>query len=57
MSEEQKDERFIAAVKRELDRSSAALDALTVASLRSARLRAAHGGAVAGADRSCRGCA
>ena len=41
MSEKQKNEaRFIAALKRELDRSTEALDALTVARLRSARLRA-----------------
>ena len=46
MSDEQKNEaRFIAAVKRELDRSTEALDTLTVARLRRARLRALDAGA------------
>lgn len=41
MSEEQeKETRFVTAVKRELDRSAEALDGLTLARLRSARLRA-----------------
>ena len=41
MNDEQKKEtRFITAVKRELDRSAEALDGLTLARLRGARLRA-----------------